>query len=170
MPIDSVQGEALLETVKSKFGFIPNVLKEMAKNPAILKVYLEGNEALASSSLLTEPERQVVMLTVSRVNGCPYCQAVHKALSKKAGVAAEVIDAVVQDSLPAAPWERALVTATRLLMEKRGWLEASDMEDLGKQGLTRPLLYELTGIIAIKTISNYINHMAHTELDPQFKG
>ena len=34
----------------------------------------------------------------------------------------------------------------------------------------RPLLYELIGIIAIKTISNYINHIAGTELDPQFNG
>jgi len=36
-------------------------------------------------------------------------------------------------------------------------------------GVSRPELYELIAIIALKTISNYINHIQRTEVDTAFK-
>jgi len=53
-------------------------------------------------------------------------------------------------------------------MGKRGWLSDDDLAEFEDVGFGRDVLYEIVGIVGIKTISNYVNHIAHTEVDPQF--
>ncbi len=54
----------LLGAAQAEFGFVPNLLGEMADAPSLLKAYWAVREALQSSSL-TPQEQQVVALTVS---------------------------------------------------------------------------------------------------------
>lgn len=62
-----------------------------------------------------------------------------------------------------------VVKGTRLVLAKKGWLSAEDLEALEADGIDRRQLYELIALIGLKTISTYINHIAHTEIDPQFR-
>ena len=48
---ESATAHQILEQVKRKFGFVPNVLREMSASPAALQVYLGGQESLAQGSL-----------------------------------------------------------------------------------------------------------------------
>lgn len=64
---------------------------------------------------------------------------------------------------------RALVQATRRILGKRGRLSDGDESELADIGLERPVLYEIIAIIGIKTTSNYINHIARTEVDGPFQ-
>lgn len=166
-PVD-VKNE-ILEGVRKKLGFVPNIYKEMVKSPAALEVYVRGNEALDKGAL-TLPERQAVMLTVSVGNKCAYCSAAHAMLAKKTGVSPADVDAIRSGGEPRDARLKALVSAARLAFEKRGWLDAGELKALEAGGVDRAQLYEVVAIIGVKTVSNYINHINHTALDPELGG
>lgn len=162
------KAESILKEVKNKFGFVPNVLKEMSASPGVLNLYLKGNEFLEESEL-TEQEKQLVILAVSRYNECEYCQAAHTFIALKSGVDKDDIDGIKQELEPKTPRAKALVLAARLLLNKKGWLTQDNLAELEKRGVNKTQVYEIIGIIGLKTISNYINHVAGTEIDEVFK-
>ena len=43
------------------------------------------------------------------------------------------------------------------------------MQKLEARGLDRAALYEIIALIGIKTITNYINHLAHTPVEEVFR-
>jgi len=44
-----------------------------------------------------------------------------------------------------------------------------DQEALAADGIERAVLYEIVGLIGVKTISNYVNHIAGTDVDDAFR-
>lgn len=159
---------AIFEAVKKRYGFVPNLIREMSRNPAVARVYLEGQEALASG-VLSPLEQQVVQLAVSAFNECDYCRAAHSLGSKMAGVPAAEIEAVRRGDLPTSPRLRSLVHAAWLVLDTRGSLGDDNVAALEAEGIGRAQLYEIVAIVGLKTISNYINHIAHTPIDPAFR-
>ena len=153
--------------VKAKFGFVPNLIREMARSPAVAQVYLRGQDAMAQASL-SGPEQQVVQLAVAVYNECPYCRAAHRAGCRRAGLAQAEIDLVEKGSLPEDRRLRSLVSATWQVLDTRGWLGTSDLANLEAEGVDRAQLYEVVAFVGLKTISNYINHIVHTTVDREF--
>ena len=160
--------EAALVSVQRQLGFIPNLFQEMKATPAVLEVYLKGQEALSKCSL-TPKEQQVVQLTIAAYNDCHYCKAAHGWLGKKMELSYEDVQAIRSGgSLETEPQLANLVQATKLILEKRGWLDPEELTRLEQQGIHRTKLYEIIALIGLKTISNYINHIAQTPIDEQF--
>jgi alkylhydroperoxidase family enzyme len=62
------------------------------------------------------------------------------------------------------------VAATWEILDVRGWLKAPDVERLRSEGIDRAQVYEIVALIGLKTISNWVNHIAHTEIDEPFRG
>jgi alkylhydroperoxidase family enzyme len=52
----------------------------------------------------------------------------------------------------------------------RGWVEETDIERFIAAGFTRAQVLEVILGVAMKTISNYSNHIAETPLDEAFAG
>lgn len=165
---ESAPATRLLEQVKRKFGFIPNVLREMSASPAALEAYIGGQESLAKGSL-TPQEQQAVQLAVSAFNRCDYCQAVHVRISSTVGMSKEDIEAIRTGSLPDSTDLAAIVEATRSLLDRKGWVEDTAVRAFEQRGVTRAKLYEIVAYIGLKTISNYVNHIAHTQIDKEFE-
>ena len=164
-----VVADRILDKVKQKYGFVPNVIREMAISPAVAQIYVEGNGALANAEL-SPKEQQAVQLAVSQVNGCEYCQAAHAMGGKAVGITPANIEAIRAGKAPQDPSLNAVVAAARLLLEKKGWLDDGEVSSLESRGITRAKLYEIVAIVGLKTISNYVNHISHVELDPQLRG
>jgi AhpD family alkylhydroperoxidase len=82
-----------MEVVAKKFGFIPNLIRELAGAPAAVKAYVTLNGLLDETSL-TPVERQIVLVTTSAENRCEYCVAAHTAGLKMAGFAGDQIEAI----------------------------------------------------------------------------
>lgn len=157
----------VFEAVTAKFGFVPNLIREMARSPAVARVYLGGQEAMASASL-SAPEQQIVQLAVAVYNECPYCRAAHRGGCRQAGVAQADIELVEKGSLPEDRRLRSVVSATWQVLDTKGWLGPSDLASLEAEGIDRAQLYEVVALVGLKTISNYVNHIAHTPVDAQF--
>lgn len=159
---------AILESARQAFGFVPNLLGALANSPVALRAYTGLAEILEGGSL-TPAERQVVLLTVSVANRCVYCVAAHTALAVGAGVAGEVVEAIRNEQTP--PDERlgTLSRVARRLVENRGWLSEGEVAAFLDAGFETAQLLEVITALAMKTLSNYTNHLAETPLDAPFQ-
>ena len=116
------QGAAtVLEKARERYGFIPNLGAYVAESPQVLEAVLNLSGAFEKTTL-TPREQQVVLLTVSSLNGCAYCKTVHTALGRMAELDDRTLEAVsTLQPLPDAKLE-ALREFTRKVVEERGWV------------------------------------------------
>ncbi|MDX1641389.1 MAG: carboxymuconolactone decarboxylase family protein [Balneolaceae bacterium] len=168
---DNAHGESkpLLKAAKDSFGFVPNLLGEFAEAPAVLEGYLKLNEIVGKTSFSSK-EQQLAILAVSIENECHYCSAIHSTILKnQLNADKEIVDAVRNgESVPHEKYN-ALVTYVRTVVKKRGVIDDSEIESFIDAGYTKQNLLEVNLIAALKTISNYTNHIANTPLDEAFE-
>ncbi len=164
------ESKPLLNAAKENFGFVPNLLGEFAESPAVLEGYLKLNEIVGKTDFTTK-EQQLAILAVSIENNCHYCSAVHSTiLRNQLEVDDDIVDAVRSGETVPDKKADALVKYVRKAVEKRGFAEESDIQAFLDAGYTKRQVLEVNLIIALKTISNYTNHLADTPLDDAFKG
>lgn len=161
----------ILETSQKQLGFVPNMYAVMANSPGLLSTYAHGYAHFRQESGFTPIEQEVVLLTVSRENGCHYCVAAHSfvadAMSK---VPKDVTDAI-RDGTPIPDAKLgALSEFTRLMVNKRGLPTIAEAAAFRGAGYTERHMLEVILAIAVKTISNYANHLFHTPVDAMFAG
>ncbi|MCA1806102.1 MAG: carboxymuconolactone decarboxylase family protein [Xanthomonadaceae bacterium] len=158
-----------LEGAQQQYGMIPNMYARMAEAPTLLQAYLQTSETFANSSLDTV-QQQVVLLTVSRINGCGYCMGAHSVLADMAGVPAEVTDAIRNDTPIGDARLEALRQFTRQMVEQRGWVGDEVVQTFLAAGHSPANVLDVVLGIGLKTMSNYANHLVGTELDEAFAG
>lgn len=164
-------GRAVLDQAKAQVGFIPNMYANMVNSPGVLETYLHGYKAFRERSGFTPAEQETVFLTISRVNGCAYCMSAHSMLGeKKSGLDAAVIAALRDDQPIPDPKLAALSTFTRRMVEQRGLIGEADARAFLTAGYTERQILEVVLAVAVKTLSNYSNHLFHTEVDQVFAG
>lgn len=157
----------VLETVNKAYGFVPNLLGTMAEAPALAEAYLAVGKLFGKTSF-SETERQVISLSVSRTNGCEYCVSAHSTIARKSKVDAGVIDAIRDGNAIDDPKLEALRQFATTVVDKRGWLDDGDVEAFLDAGYDRQQVLEVVLGVAMKTMSNYTNHIASTPLDDAF--
>ncbi|MHB1214764.1 MAG: carboxymuconolactone decarboxylase family protein [Thiobacillus sp.] len=164
-------GAARMRAAQAGFGFVPNMYSVMANAPGLLDTYVHGYERFRELSGFTPAEQEVVLLAVSRENGCTYCVAAHSFIADQmSGVAPAVTDAI-RDGQPI-PDARlaALHDFTRTMVVKRGLPDTADVNAFLAAGYSERQVLEVVLAIAVKTLSNYANHLFHTPVDDIFAG
>ncbi|MEQ8653601.1 MAG: carboxymuconolactone decarboxylase family protein [Kiloniellales bacterium] len=159
----------LLEAAKSRFGFIPNLLGTMAEAPALLEGYMTL-AGIFDKSEFTETERQIVLMTNNRLNGCTYCMAAHTTIAQMSKVPADVIEALRNGTSIADPKLEALRTFAEAINQSRGWPSEAQVEAFLSAGYSRQNLLEVILGTSLKVLSNYTNHVAETPVDAAFAG
>ena len=168
---DDAEPEAgvLLEDAQKKMGFVPNMYKAMANSSGLLNTYIQGYDALRASSGFTPAEQEVIFLTISQINGCEYCMAAHSFLAGAMSGVADDVTAAIRDGATIPDTKlSALSNFTQIMMNKRGLPERADVDAFLTAGYTEKDILEIILAIAVKTISNYTNHIFHTEVDEAF--
>ena len=165
-PADS---RPLLEGIGRHFGFVPNLFGVFAESPAALRGALAIHEAFSKSSL-SSIEQQLVMIAVSVANDCEYCVAAHSTIAKRLlHVDPALIDALRRRAPLADVRLEALATFTRTVVELRGRIADLDVAAFLDAGYTRAQVIEVLFGVGMKTFNNYVDHIAHTPLNDQFK-
>lgn len=159
--------EQVMNMVNEKMGFVPNLLKTMSVSPASVQVYVNSAFTMGESTL-SEGEQQVVYLFTSVYNKCPYCTSAHSVMATQAGVGKEDVLALRADRLPGDERLATLAKATRLILEKKGHLDAGDLDQLESSGVSRAQIYDIVCLSAIKTITNWISHFENPVIDEPF--
>ncbi|WP_375748120.1 carboxymuconolactone decarboxylase family protein [Vibrio sp. HN007] len=158
---------ALLQQTKQAFGFVPNLLATMAESPVILNGYIQLADILNQGEL-TETERQIVLMTNNRLNGCEYCMAAHTTISQMQGVDDAVIKALRNNTPIDNPKLEALRTFAAVINDSRGWPTEQQLAAFFEAGYTKAAVLEVIVATSLKVMSNYTNHIAETELDAAF--
>lgn len=159
----SGKARELLEGVEKRMGMAPNIMRTMAHSPAVLEAYLSFNAALAKGSLAARLREQIA-LAVAETNECNYCLAAHATLGRKAGLGdAEIVDSRRGQSSDAKT-DAALKFVVKLVRE-RGWVGDEDVAVLRSAGFDDGAVAEIVATVAVNIFTNYLNHVAETELD-----
>ena len=159
----------LLDQVEQGFGFLPNIFKVFAPSPAATQAYLSLNDAVRNKSALSAVEQEVAMLAISAKNGCGYCVAAHTGGAERSNVDPAVVEALrANRPLPDAKLN-ALATFAQTMIEKKGWADEADVKAFLDAGYTHQHVLDIVTALAMKTISNYANHLADTPLDEPLK-
>ena len=158
----------ILAAAQKKFGFVPNLFRVMAEAPAAGEAYMAVMDIFERSSL-SHAEKQTILLSVSFVNECDYCMAAHSTIAQMKGVAPEIVEALRGGTTLSDAKLDALAALTRSIVETRGWPSDEAKAAFFGAGYGTAEYLEVILGIAVKTISNYVNHAADTPLDPAFE-
>ncbi len=157
----------VLSRVVERYGFIPNLAAFVAESPVTLDAIMNLSEFFDKTSL-GKQEQQIVLITVSAMNGCDYCKTVHTALGRMAEVDAEII----RNTLALQPLADAKLEAlrhfTQQLLEKQGYANDDEIKAFLDAGYSRSQVFEVVMGIALKTLTNFSNHLAGAVPNPQF--
>src|SRR5215216_3358231 len=153
-----------LEEVKQKFGRIPNFFAVSAESPAAVDAYVSLSNIFRKTSL-TPAEQQIVILAASAENECHYCVAAHSKGAKAAGVSDSDIEAIKTRAPLGDPKGEALRRIVSQIVKNRGWISDADVQAFLSQGYSRSQLLDVMVGVSMKTLSNYINHLADPPLE-----
>lgn len=156
-----------LEATAKKYGFLPNLFGVLAESPSAVQAYVGINKALEQSAL-SPVEQQVVALTVSTTNQCAYCVGAHSTVAQMVRMPNKIL-AELREQEPLSDRKlNALRAVVMSILHHRGWVPDQDLEYFAIAGYTQRHLLDVLTLVALKTLSNYVNHIAHTPLDVQF--
>ncbi len=161
----TVQGKAksLLDAVHAAFGMTPNLFRVVAHSPAALEGLLGLHGAL-SGGALDAKTREAVALAVAEANQCDYCLSAHTALAASAGLS-EVDIARARDGRGGDTKTEGIVRTARALVRTRGRIAESELAQLRQTGVTDREIIELVSVVALNILTNYLNHVAGTDID-----
>jgi AhpD family alkylhydroperoxidase len=159
----------VLEEVKKAFGFVPNLQSGMAESPELLTAYSTLWDLFSKTSL-TQVEQQIVYLTANYENECHYCMAGHTQLAKMQHIDDAVVQAIRSGKPIADAKLEALHSFTTKVVRNRGFVPDDGVDGFLAAGYTKRNVLEVVLGVGTKTLSNYTNHIVHTELDPFMKG
>lgn len=166
-PIDAATADAgvqaTLAAVKAKIGMVPNLFATFAHSPAVLGGYLGLSDAL-NGGVLTAPQREIIALAVAQVNGCHYCLSAHTLMGKGAGLSADAI-ALARRGQADDAIDHAVAALARALAETRGHITDAQLASASLAGLDNARIAEVVAGVALNTMTNMMNNVAHTDID-----
>lgn len=173
LPVNTISGapeaaRPALQKAQETLGFVPNLYSMLATNPETLNAYLQLSKAVEHSGL-NPLEQQIVLLTVSIENGCNYCVAAHSAISAMMKLPQSII-LKLRNKQPLGDTRlEALRSFTAKVVQQRGHLSRNDIDQFLSAGYSGEAILAVITAVALKTISNYANHIAETPLDDAFQ-
>ena len=161
--------QAILESAQAQVSFIPNMYARMVNSPGLLTTYLDGYARFRQQSGFTPVEQEVAFLTISRENGCEYCVSAHSAIADNMSKVPMAVTDALREGTPISDAKLAALSVfTQAMVRQRGLPSRTQVDAFLSAGYTERQILEIVLAIAVKTLSNYANHLFHTPLDPIF--
>lgn len=156
--------QPLLEAVNKQLGVVPNLFRLVANSPAALQGYLGLSGALGKGTL-PAATRERIALAVAEINGCNYCLSAHTYLGKNL---AKLDDAEITANRNGSSNDPKADVAVRFaakVARERGRVTDEDVRAVKLAGYDDGQLIEIVQHVALNVWTNYINEVAHTEID-----
>lgn len=154
---------SLLAAVKRQMGGVPNIISTMAQSPAALAGYLNFSGALAEGNF-SPKEREQIALAIAGANECDYCASAHTVVGGMVGLGKDELSLNVEGRSTDGRTEAALRFA-RQIVAKRGLVANEDIDAVRRAGFTEGDIIELIALTSLNIFTNYLNHVAETEID-----
>jgi uncharacterized peroxidase-related enzyme len=165
-PIDpaTATGEAkeLLDGIQAAFGMTPNMARTMARNPAVLRGWIELNGALGKT--LTRELNEQIALAVAEENRCGYCLSAHTAIGGLVGVAEDEL-ARSRTGESSDPKIAAALKFAQAVNAKRGGVSDEDLAGVRAAGYDDADIAAIVAHVALNVLTNYFNLVAQPVID-----
>ncbi len=161
----------ILENTQKSLGFVPNMYVTMGANPALLDAYAYSYKSFRANAGFSPVEQEVVFLSVAYENNCEYCMAAHSFVGDMmTKVPVEVTDAIRNGTQIPDTKLAALSKLTRSLTATRSNVSQDEIYEFLDAGYSETHVLGIITGIAVKTMSNYSNHITNPEIDEAFAG
>lgn len=157
------KSKELFDVVQSKLGFIPNLIKVFGNSPATLQTYLSLGELTASGNF-TNKYREQLALAIGETNACDYCLSAHTAIGKMNGLTEEQTEQSRQGFANDEKSQAGLKFA-QAVTKNRGQVSAEAIQEVKAAGFNDGDILEVVLNVVSNTLTNYVNHIAATEID-----
>jgi uncharacterized peroxidase-related enzyme len=160
-----------LAPLVERSGFTPNIFRALGRRPAELRAFLDYHDALMTSDEgLSKAERELVVVTTSGANDCPYCVVAHGAILRIRSKEPRLADHAAANPHGCAlePRQRAIVDLALTLCETPARFGDADVEAARAAGLTDDEIWDVGAITALFAASNRLAHLFALEPNPEF--
>ena len=159
----------ILEGVIKGMGAVPNMYANMVISPGLLETYLHGYDVFRKESGFTSIEQEVVFLTISYLNACDYGMAAHSVIADKMSEVPEDVTNAIRDGRRIEDNKlEALSAFTKELFNTSGRPSEGAAKQFLDAGYSERQVLEIILALAVKTLSNYSNHVFGTDVDTMF--
>ena len=150
---------AYFDKCQEKLGFVPNVLKAYAFDPAKLAAFVAMyNDLMLAPSGLSKLEREMIAVVVSSQNRCYYCLAAHGAAVRQlAGdpVLGELM-AINYRAARLSERERAMLDFAVKLTAEPWRVEEDDRAALRRSGFSDRDIWDIAAVAGFFNMSNRV--------------
>lgn len=157
-----------LQSLQSAFGMIPNMAGAMATSPVLIDS-LVGLFRNVHGGSFTEAQIQTLLLTNAVTNGSAWAVALHTGLALQQGLDPADVQAMREGRAPKDKTLAPLSILARTLIEKRGRLDDSDIQQFLTAGYSEELLLEVIAVVAASTMTNYTASVTRPPVDAPFQ-
>jgi len=162
--VSPAASQPLLSAVQKQLGSVPNMFRLIGNSPAALEGYLGLSGALGKGHIDAKT-RERIALTVAELNGCNYCLSAHSYLGKNLAKLDDAeLDANREARSSDAKAQAALIFAAQLVRQ-RGHVSAAEVAAVKAAGYSEAQLVEIVAIVALNTLTNYVNSALGTDID-----
>ena len=158
---------ARLETTEQKAGFIPNVMRVLARRPAEFRAFMAYHDALMDGdSGLTKAEREMIVVATSGTNHCQYCVVAHGAILRIRAKNPLIADQVATNYRQAdiTDRQRAMLDYAMKVSQRSAKVTETDRQTAKAAGLSDEDLWDIASISAFFAMSNRL--ASATEMRP----
>ena len=151
-------------------GFTPNVFSAFAYKPSHFRAFFAYHDALVEDSALDREEIEMIIVAVSGVNHCYYCNVAHGALVRIYAKDPTLADQLVANYRQADISEKRMAmldVAVKLTESPREVTEA-DIERLAEAGYSEEAIWDIASVTAMFNLSNRMAMFADMRPNEEF--
>ena len=151
-------------------GFTPNVFSAFAYKPSHFRAFFEYHDALVEDTALAREEIEMIVVAVSGVNHCYYCNVAHGALVRIYAEDPTLADQLVANYRTADISEahRTMLDVAVTLTERPTEVEPDDFEALREAGFSDEAIWDIGSVTAFYNLSNRMAMFAEMQPNDEF--
>jgi uncharacterized peroxidase-related enzyme len=159
-----------IEAETERAGFTPNVFLAYGFRPAQSRAFFAYYDALVEEGALTREEVEMIVVAVSGVNHCYYCNVAHGALLRIYSENPELADQLVANYRTADLSERhrRMLDLAVTLTESPEEVEETDLERLREVGFTDEEIWDVGSVTSFFNLSNRMAHLTDMRPNEEF--
>ncbi|MEO8530895.1 MAG: carboxymuconolactone decarboxylase family protein [Deltaproteobacteria bacterium] len=153
----------LFAGLKVKLGMVPNLYRVAGNQPAVLEALLTLGATLDKGAF-SASDVEAIALTAAGANDCDYCASAHTMVSQmQKRDSAEIAANVKGQSSNART--AAILKLARAILDTKGRVSDATLSEARLAGLSDADLVETIAQVVRNIFTNYLNHVAETEID-----
>lgn len=159
-----------IEEETERAGFTPNVFSALAYKPSHFRAFFEYHDALVEDTALEREEIEMIVVAVSGVNHCYYCNVAHGALVRIYADDPLLADQLVANYRTADinDTHRTMLDVAVTLTERPTEVEKEDLETLREAGFSEEAIWDIAAVTAFYNLSNRLAMFAGMRPNDEF--